>query len=341
MLSTLMLLATLLEPTRAWYPPNKPIEVRVASPVRLVLTDFAGKLQETKGSDQVAAGVVDVKALFPALNSPGTYVLYGVAPGKSLVEFEGTPLVFEVFQDKRRGAPPGPMIVRVETLAYIDMTTNKGDMQMIFYYDVAPNTARSFLTLAQGGYFDGLTFHRIVPDFVIQGGDPRGDGTGSPGYFIDAEFNDRPHEEGALSMARTGDPNESPGVPPRGDFANTAGSQFFICLNYKNTQQLDRRYTVFGKVVKGLETLRAIGSVPVADARTGRPAEPVVMQTVAVKKVDKDHNPYRSMLLADQPAPSTQPASTEPWAILLADQPAPSTQPSTQPASTEPASTQP
>jgi peptidyl-prolyl cis-trans isomerase B (cyclophilin B) len=183
-------------------------------------------------------------------------------------------------------------------------------MKMIFYYDVAPNTARSFLTLASEGYFNGQIFHRVVPDFVIQGGDPRGDGTGGPGYTVNAEFNDRPHEAGALSMARSGDPNEAPGLLPRAEYANSAGSQFFICLNYKNTQQLDRRYTVFGKVVDGMDTVNSIGQLPIADPRTGRPKDPVSIVSAEVKRVDKDHNPYRPMLLPGEPAsPATQPTT--------------------------------
>src|SRR3989442_8101703 len=106
------------------------------------------------------------------------------------------------------------MVVRVEPLRYAVMQTAHGPVTMAFYYDIAPNTVSNFLTLSEQGFYDGLTFHRIAPGFVIQGGDPRGDGTGGPGYMIDAEFSDpkdsgRSHDAGALSMARSGDPGEA------------------------------------------------------------------------------------------------------------------------------------
>ena len=149
-------------------------------------------------------------------------------------DFVGTPLVISV----QRRPPPGRDAradgrARSSRWPTSSMTTDKGPMTMAFYYDVAPNTAANFMTLAADGFYDGLTFHRIVPDFVIQGGDPRGDGTGGPGYMIDAEFNDRQHLEGVLSMARSGDPNEAGGAMPRCEFANSAGSQFFVCLELR------------------------------------------------------------------------------------------------------------
>src|SRR5207237_602090 len=94
--------------------------------------------------------------------------------------------------------------------------------------DIAPNTCSSILSLAENGFYDGLAFHRIVPGFVIQGGDPHGDGVGGPGYSIDAEFSNVKHEEGILSMARNGDPLERQGMKPRCEYANSAGSQFFV-----------------------------------------------------------------------------------------------------------------
>jgi len=122
------------------------------------------------------------------------------------------------------------MVTKVEPLRYVMMTTKQGPIKMAFYYDVAPNTVNSFLTLSEQGYFNGLLFHRIVKDFVIQGGDPKGDGSGGPGYNLEAEFNDRLHTEGVLSMARASEPN-------------SAGSQFFICLDYGHTKSLDHQYT--------------------------------------------------------------------------------------------------
>jgi peptidyl-prolyl cis-trans isomerase B (cyclophilin B) len=105
-----------------------------------------------------------------------------------------------------------------------------------FYPKDAPNTVANFIKLADKGFYNGLTFHRVVPGFVVQGGDPAGDGSGGPGYTIKAEFNDRKHLRGTVAMARTSDPD-------------SAGSQFYICL--AALPSLDHQYTVFGQVVEG------------------------------------------------------------------------------------------
>jgi peptidyl-prolyl cis-trans isomerase B (cyclophilin B) len=154
----------------------------------------------------------------------------------------------------------------------------------------------NFLALAEQGFFDGLTLHRIAPGFVIQGGDPRGDGTGGPGYTVDAEFSARPHEAGVLSMARSSDPGEAPGVMPRPEFANSAGSQFFICLDYANTKQLDGKYTVFGKVTSGMEAVKKIAQSPLTSERSETPKEPPVIRKVEVKPVTPADNPYAQIL---------------------------------------------
>lgn len=280
-----LVLWSVLFPVKMWYAPNQPVEVQVkaSGPVTLVLTDYYGKAVEPKGSADVEGEkTVDVKAIFPVLGTSGTYILYAVPKGKTVAEFEGTPVVIELRADHRRGAPEGAQVLRMVPLQYAVMSTPAGDMTMIFYYDVAPNTAENFLKLASEGYYDGLTFHRIVPGFVIQGGDPRGDGTGGPGYFVQAEFNQRPHEVGALSMARSNDPN-------------SAGSQFFVCLDYKNTQQLDGNYTVFGKVVKGDDVYKKIAATPLGDPQMGKPATPQIITKVTVKPVTRSDNPYAAV----------------------------------------------
>lgn len=121
--------------------------------------------------------------------------------------------------------------------------TNKGTFVIEFYSKDAPNTVKNFIKLAKIGFYDGLTFHRYVPDFVIQGGDPRGNGTGDAGYNIDAEFNKRKHETGTVAMARGPDPN-------------SASCQFYICL--KPQPRLDENYTVFGQVVEGMEAVNQL-----------------------------------------------------------------------------------
>jgi peptidyl-prolyl cis-trans isomerase B (cyclophilin B) len=250
---------------------------------------------------------VDLKQLFPSVVTPGTYLLYATPQGGGAGEFDGTPLVISVRQDRRRNAPPGAMVIKVEPLRYAVMTTDRGTMTLAFYYDAAPHTVANFLSLADGGFYDGLTFHRIVPEFVLQGGDPRGDGTGGPGYSLDAEFNDRPHEPGVLSMARVADPLETqpPFAPPRPEYANSAGSQFMVCLNYANTKALDGKYTAFGRVVAGMETVTALAGTPVADAQLGTPGTPPVIQKVEVKPVTSAENPYANLRAKAEPA--TQP----------------------------------
>ncbi len=124
--------------------------------------------------------------------------------------------------------------------------TAKGTMKVRFYEKDAPNTVANFVKLAKSGFYDGLTFHRVIADFVIQGGCPRGDGTGGPGYTIKCELDgdNQYHDRGVLSMAHAG--------------RDTGGSQFFICMNRENTQHLDRQHTCFGRVYDGLEVIDKI-----------------------------------------------------------------------------------
>ena len=126
------------------------------------------------------------------------------------------------------------------------MSTDKGDMLIEFYQKDAPKTVANFVKLSKDGFYDGLTFHRVIPDFVVQGGCPDGTGVGGPGYSIDCELDgDNPyHDRGVLSMAHAG--------------RNTGGSQFFICHSRQNTAHLDRNHTCFGKVVEGLDVIDEI-----------------------------------------------------------------------------------
>lgn len=305
-------LFSILVPSRTWYPPSAPVMVAVHAdaPMTLMLTDFTGSTIDSAGSSEVAAGATaNIGQLFPATAQPGTYLLYAVPHGKLVSDFVGTPLVIEVRRDSRTGAPLAPMVTRVQPLRYAVLHAEAGDMTVAFYYDVAPHSIENFLTLAADGYYDGLTFHRIAKDFVIQGGDPRGDGTGGPGYTIPAEFNARRHEEGVLSMARSADPNERIGLAPRPEFADSAGSQFFICLG--KARQLDGCYTAFGRVVDGIETVRALGALPTREG-TEVPVNSPVIKSIEVKAVDAAHNPYKDILGVDTtPAtlPSTQPVA--------------------------------
>ncbi|MCH7399418.1 peptidylprolyl isomerase [Belliella sp. DSM 107340] len=124
-----------------------------------------------------------------------------------------------------------------------EIHTPKGVMKVEFYEKDAPKAVENFIKLSKEGFYDGLTFHRVIPDFVIQGGCPNGNGTGGPGYKIDCELtgDNQYHDRGVLSMAHAG--------------RNTGGSQFFICHSRKNTSHLDRNHTCFGKVVEGLDVI--------------------------------------------------------------------------------------
>lgn len=124
--------------------------------------------------------------------------------------------------------------------------TAKGTMTLAFYEEDAPNTVANFIKLAESGFYDGLSFHRVLPDFVIQGGCPQGTGAGGPGYNINCELDgeNQYHDRGVISMAHAG--------------RNTGGSQFFICHSRRNTAHLDRNHTVFGKVVENVDVVDAI-----------------------------------------------------------------------------------
>jgi peptidyl-prolyl cis-trans isomerase B (cyclophilin B) len=127
-----------------------------------------------------------------------------------------------------------------------EIHTDKGVMKVDFYEEDAPNTVKNFIKLSKSGFYDGLIFHRVIPDFVIQGGCPEGTGMGGPGYKIKCELDgdNQYHDRGVLSMAHAG--------------RDTGGSQFFICHSRANTRHLDRNHTCFGKVVEGLDVIDEI-----------------------------------------------------------------------------------
>lgn len=127
-----------------------------------------------------------------------------------------------------------------------EIHTDKGVMKVEFFEKDAPNTVDNFISLAKKGFYNGLNFHRVIPNFVVQGGCPTGTGSGGPGYTIKCELNgeNQYHDRGVLSMAHAG--------------RDTGGSQFFICHNRDNTKHLDRNHTVFGKVVEGVDLIDEI-----------------------------------------------------------------------------------
>src|SRR5213596_3836093 len=156
--------------------------------------------------------------------------------------------------------------------------TSEGDMVVQFWTDAAPNTIENFKKLARKGFYDGTIFHRIIKEFMIQGGDPNSKdpakedsyGEGGPDYNIKAEFNDHAHERGVLSMAR-------------GPDQDSAGSQFFICL--APVPRLNGQYTTFGKLIKGDDVLEKIGGTPVTRNSSGemsKPTKRVVIESVKI-----------------------------------------------------------
>ena len=159
-----------------------------------------------------------------------------------------------------------------ETKAVIE--TKLGNIELRFFPDVAPNHVNNFIELAKKGFYDGTIFHRVIPGFMIQGGDPNSKdpdrskhGMGGPGYTIKAEFNEKPHKRGTLSMARSANPD-------------SAGSQFFICV--ADASFLDRQYTVFGEVVSGMEVVDKI--VNQTRDKTDNPLERVEMKVKIIEK---------------------------------------------------------
>ena len=150
--------------------------------------------------------------------------------------------------------------------------TNRGDMTFVLLDEAAPKAVENFITHAKNGYYDGLIFHRVIQDFMIQGGDPEGTGMGGPGYRIKGEFtanrfqNDLKHTKGVISMARSGHPD-------------SAGSQFFIMVD--DAPHLDGQYASFGKVIEGIEVADQI--VSVATNYSDRPLEEQRMRSVTVE----------------------------------------------------------
>jgi peptidyl-prolyl cis-trans isomerase B (cyclophilin B) len=159
-----------------------------------------------------------------------------------------------------------------ETRATIE--TKLGNIELKFFPDVAPNHVKNFIELAQKGFYDGTAFHRVIPGFMIQGGDPNSKqpdkskhGQGGPGYTIKAEFNNKPHKRGTLSMARAAHPD-------------SAGSQFFICV--ADSSFLNKQYTVFGEVISGMEVADKIVSQP--RDKMDNPAERTEMKVKITEK---------------------------------------------------------
>lgn len=154
--------------------------------------------------------------------------------------------------------------LRVYVDQHVVLDTTAGEIEVRLRPEWAPNTAWNFLQLVEGGFYTDVAFHRIVPGFVVQGGDPTGQGSGGPGYMIDLEPSQLPHDFGVLSMARSGDPNSN-------------GSQFFICLDRERVRHLDGQYTAFGEAVRGAEVIEQLGAWELIPG-TDKPRDPPVLR---------------------------------------------------------------
>ena len=172
-----------------------------------------------------------------------------------------TPLATQV------SAPP--MTIDVEKTYFASIETEKGTIRIQLFPDIAPETVNSFVFLAREGFYDGLTFHRVIPGFVAQGGDPTGAGGGGPGYTIPDEFGDRPFKEGSVGMAKK-------------QLPNSGGSQFFICLKPQegspDCAPLTGSYTLFGEVVEGMDVAESL--TPRDPATATSPGDKMITVTI-------------------------------------------------------------
>ena len=171
-----------------------------------------------------------------------TLCLTGVIPIQSLINGPTGESEMQSQTPKSYNSPI-PMVIDVNKKYTAFIKTAKGDLVLELYPKDAPVTVNSFVSLVRKGFYNGLTFHRIVPNFVVQGGDPKGDGTGGPGYQFQNEISQRRHITGTLSMAHSSAPNSN-------------GSQFFICLEPQPS--LDGSYSVFGQLTQGMDVLKKL-----------------------------------------------------------------------------------
>lgn len=179
-------------------------------------------------------------------------------------------------QGQKEEGAPDVSVEETETPIVSMEMENGGIVKLELYPEIAPKTVNNFVALVEDGFYDGLTFHRIIPGFMIQGGDPNGDGTGGPGYEIKGEFSsngiDNPlsHERGVISMARTQEPD-------------SAGSQFFIM--HEDALDLDGDYAAFGKVIEGMDVVDEIAEQTETETGGAQEGRPVAGQEQVIKKM--------------------------------------------------------
>lgn len=308
-----------LTPDRLYYGINREVPMTIKVPegkkgeVSVKLLE-AGTAKEL-ATASAAAGAINLATLFPQIwtDSKHAVVYAQLAVGEEKI---GPAVVIQPLLSPASARPgqggkiqfvesPRPIFSGVR--AYVDQNvkieTSMGDLTIELRPDVAPNTAWNFRELAKGGYYTDISIHRIAKDngmgqpFVIQAGDPNGNGQGGPGYNIDLEKSTAlPHDFGVVSMARTADPN-------------TAGSQFFVCLSREGTSFLDGGYCTFGQTIEGAETITKLSSVETV-AENGRNSDRPVNPPKIKSATLVDAAPYGT---GSKPVtrPGATPASTE------------------------------
>ncbi len=270
MVQLVAVVLVLLQPQRVYFQPDQPIPVAIdtalfaqsAAPgeTKLALLSPTGKLRLMVPFD-ASAESVDLNKIFPGEDGiwdGRVHYVQALSGGEPI----GSPLVVVPLLQPHRARVRDPDALRIEVEHNAVLHTDQGDITIRLLPQYAPNTADHFATLVERGFYTHIPFHRILPGFVIQGGDPTGTGQGGPGYQIDLEPSPAQHSKGIVSMAR------------QGHDVNTGGSQFFICLSRDQCRGLDGQYAVFGEVVDGLDAVDKIAAVELADPTAGRPAEP-------------------------------------------------------------------
>lgn len=236
----------------------------VASPTDTLKFDVPKQADTTAKTADTPAAKVDTSDVKSATSPGDTTVKQAAAPPAKPVDPTAP------YKDVQFAPSEKPRVV---------IETTMGKIVLELWPDVAKKHCQNFVYQVTQGFYDSLTFHRIVPGFIIQGGDPDGAGTGGPGYTVPAELSAKQlHEEGTLSMARRVDPAAKSGEAEKPEYLNSAGSQFFICL--ARAASLDGKYTVFGKVVEGLDVIHAIEKLP---TQRERPVAPVYMTKVSLE----------------------------------------------------------
>lgn len=196
----------------------------------------------------------------------GTGVYFGAKYAKSKF-FTGKAATTETTKERKTYNKEPDMQIDINKTYTAKFETNQGNFEAEFFTKDAPKTVNNFVTLARDGFYDGLSFHRVIKDFMIQGGDPSGDGTGGPGYKFEDEFNSHKLVKGTLAMANSG--------------ANTNGSQFFI-VTKEATDWLDGKHTAFGNITGGLENVMKIQDLPVGE--NDKPNEAVIINKVTIEE---------------------------------------------------------